>query len=335
LLYKSRQSQNEHAKVIPMQTADDLFRAFKVVGWCTTSFHAALVTMAGTVLEQIETPEGIHGSKDRVYEPVLMRTRGNWFSAYGPLPVMAIGMISGRTGWVEVPYVLFLAPGTHLAARAVSKTLPNRAKHIFFAGLTDQARKPFSEVTRGEENQILRLALARNATVVLLGTHSSWAYIRDGAIGSFQTSLTGEIFALLSQHSFIANTASAQTDTSDWALFDRGVGEALKEDTSAVAFLLLLFSARAGMLADRLGASKTHGYVSCVVISNKFCEVHPHCWFKSGDFIYIVGNDGLNFGYGKVAWAFDLKVQGSGEGAAIAGTIVSHRILRKEKSDAE
>ena len=318
-----------------MQTADDLVRAFRVVGWCTTSFHAALVTMAGTVLQQIETPEGIHGSKDRVYDPVLIRKRGNWCSAYGPLPVVAIGMISGRTGWVEVPYVFFLAQGTHLAARAVSKTLPNRAKHIFLAGLTDPARKPFSEVARGEENEILGLALARNATVVLLGTHWSWAYIRDGAIGSFQTSLNGEIFALLSQHSFVVNTASAQTDTSGWAVFDRGVGEALKEDTSAVAFLLLLFSARTEMLADRLGASKIHGYVSCVVIGNRFCEVHPHCWFKSGDFIYIVGNDGLNFGYGKVAWAFDLKVQGSGEGAAIAGTIVSHRILRKEKSDAE
>lgn len=291
--------------------------------------------MAGTALEQKETPEGIHGSKDRVFEPVLMRTHGNWCSAYGPLPVMAIGMISGRTGWVEVSFVLFLARGTHLSARAVSKTLPNRAKHIFFAGLTDQTCKPFCEVTRGEENQILGLALARNATVVLLGTHSSWAYIRDGAIGSFRTSLTDEIFALLSQHSLIANTAPAQTDLSDWAVCDRGVDDAVKEDTSAIAFLLLLFSARTGMLADRLGASQIHGYVSCVVIGNKFCEVHPHCWFKSGNFIYIVGNDGLNFGYGKVAWAFDLTVQRSGEGAAIAGAIVSHRILRKEKSDAE
>jgi 2-dehydro-3-deoxygalactonokinase len=305
------------------------------VDWGTTSFRAALVSLAGTVLAQIETPEGIQLIPDRAYEPVLMRALEGWFAAHGPLPVVALGMITSRTGWVEVPYVCCPARAADLAAGTFRQTLPNGAKLIFLAGLTDPARKPFADVMRGEETQILGFGVARDATLVLPGTHSKWARLRSGAIESFQTFVTGEIFALLSQHSFIAKAGAGQNDPPDWAAFDRGVAEAASEGAYADAFLSLLFSARTGMLAGALGASQILDYVSGLVIGHEFREARGQGWFKTGDAIGIVGNDELNLRYGKVAQAFGLRVLDGGEGAAIAGAMVLCRLLGEERPDAD
>jgi 2-keto-3-deoxy-galactonokinase len=76
-----------------------------IVDWGTTSFRADLVTGAGEVLGHVETPQGISELGGRGFEAVLMAALGPWRSTHGPLPVVALGMITSRNGWVEVPYV--------------------------------------------------------------------------------------------------------------------------------------------------------------------------------------------------------------------------------------
>src|SRR5581483_7715741 len=44
--------------------------------------------------------------------------------------------------------------------------------------------------------------------VILPGTHSKWASVTGGAIADFQTYLTGELFELLSKHSFLRHSVA-------------------------------------------------------------------------------------------------------------------------------
>ena len=61
---------------------------------------------------------------------------------------------------------------------------------------------------RGEETQILGLLdeLAGDGphALCLPGTHSKWATVEHGRITTFHTAMTGELYAVLTQHSLLA-----------------------------------------------------------------------------------------------------------------------------------
>src|SRR5690554_6645508 len=126
-----------------------------VVDWGTTSFRATLVTDAGDVLDQIKTQQGVSTLKMGDHENILMETLQPWFQAHGALPVVALGMVTSRNGWIEVDYVPCPAGPAELSAGTVNRVLPNGSKLMFLPGLTDPARKPFPDVMRGEETQVV------------------------------------------------------------------------------------------------------------------------------------------------------------------------------------
>ncbi|HSF65629.1 MAG TPA: 2-dehydro-3-deoxygalactonokinase [Paracoccaceae bacterium] len=287
-----------------------------IVDWGTTSFRADLVTATGKVLGHVETAQGISALGGQGFEAVLMGALAPWLAAHGALPVVALGMVTSRNGWVEVPYVPCPAGIADLARGTVRRALPNGSALILLAGLTDPARTPFPDVMRGEETQIAGNGLDRDATVVLPGTHSKWAQVRGGRIAGFQTFVTGEVFALLTTHSFIARSAVAPP-APDMAAFRGGLVEAER----APAMLSILFSARTGMLAGALRAAEVGDYVSGLVIGQEFRQARDGGWFAPGDTVDIVGNDGLNARYAIAAQVFGLGVRNGGEQAAIRGAL--------------
>lgn len=287
-----------------------------IVDWGTTTFRAALVTAAGDLIEHLETPQGISTFAGQEFEEVLMAVLGKWFAAHGSLTVVALGMITSRNGWVEVPYVSCPAGIADLAAGTVRRTLSNGSDLIFLAGLTDPAALPFPDVMRGEETLILGNGIDRDATLVLPGTHSKWARVNNGQITHFQTFVTGEVFALLTNHSFIARSA-VTPDTLDMEAFRRGLAEAVQ----APAMLSVLFSARTGQLAGALRPTEIGDYVSGLLIGQEFRQARECGWWAPGDTIDIVGNDGLNARYGIAAKNFDLTARGGDELAAIRGAL--------------
>lgn len=287
-----------------------------VVDWGTTSLRADLVDADGTVLDHRETAEGISTLGGTGFEAVLMTALAPWFAEHGPVPVIALGMITSRNGWVEVPYVPCPASIADLAAGTLLRVLPNGAPLTFLAGLTDPSCRPFPDVMRGEETQVAGFGLDTDGVVVLPGTHSKWARVAGGRITGFQTFVTGEIFALLARHSFIARGAVDPAEP-DLAAFRRG----LAESERAPAMLSLLFSARTGVLAGRLAPAEIGDYVSGLVIGQEFRQARESDWFRAGDAVGIVGNDGLNARYAIAANIFGLTVRDGGETAAIAGAL--------------
>ncbi|WJH37624.1 2-dehydro-3-deoxygalactonokinase (plasmid) [Aliirhizobium terrae] len=292
-----------------------------ILDWGTSSLRAALVSGAGETLDTRDTMNGgIQFVQNGVFEAALSDTVGEWFSAYGPLPVFASGMITSRNGWVEVPYVDAPAGVVELAAGTRQFTLVNGATVTFLPGMRDPAAKPFPDVMRGEETQIVGCGLDRDRTVVLPGTHSKWARVKDGRICGFQTFATGEIFALLTKHSFIARAVETAPGTEPiWPAFDRGGEFAASDASAADALLSAIFSARTGVLAGILKPEDIGDYVSGLIIGSEFRQARAAGWLVPGEAIAIVGNNILNSRYSRIAPLFNVAVEPSPVDAAKRG----------------
>ncbi|WP_319518508.1 2-dehydro-3-deoxygalactonokinase [uncultured Martelella sp.] len=291
-----------------------------VIDWGTTSFRAMLVDEAGAVIEEIENERGIKVLAKGAYEQELRDQIGGWLHTHGPMTIYAMGMITSRNGWVEVPYVACPVSVADLAGKIMRRSLPDGSEVIFLPGITDLARTPYPDVMRGEETQIVGFGLEQNMTLVLPGTHSKWARVAEGSIQGFQTFVTGELFALLAQHSFIAASGDLSGEP-DMAAFERGVRTALAGTPQHDALPTLLFSARAGMLAGQLQPGQMRDYVSGLLIGHEFAGAFSCGWCRPGDMVGIVGNDGLNDRYARAAKIAGLLVDDGGEHAGLVGAV--------------
>ncbi|MGC4392679.1 2-dehydro-3-deoxygalactonokinase [Agrobacterium sp. M50-1] len=294
-----------------------------VVDWGTTSLRAVLADNHGQPIASLETADGITTVAKGGHEAVLMAALTPWFSAHGTLPVAALGMITSRNGWVEVDYVACPAGPEQLASGTVRRKLPNGSDLVFLPGLKEPRRTPFPDVMRGEETQIVGHGLNDEIIVIIPGTHSKWARVKAGKIDGFQTFVTGEIFNLLINHSFIAK-GSTQPPVDDDDAYVWGLNEAKQ----SIAMSSLLFAARTGVLAGKLSADQLRSFVRGLVIGQEFRQARDAGWFVENGEATIVGNDGLNDLYAEAAKIFDLQISMGADDDLTRGALqVLHRAL--------
>jgi 2-dehydro-3-deoxygalactonokinase len=138
-----------------------------------------------------------------------------WKAAYGALPVLLCGMVGSRNGWVEAPYAPCPADAATLRSLCVRFSSEN-AQIGIVPGVVAQDASEAPDVMRGEETQVMgALALTPDLShgrrlLALPGTHTKWVILQDGKIVRFQTALTGEVFALLRDHSTLIKVAGAE-----------------------------------------------------------------------------------------------------------------------------
>ncbi|HEX2941290.1 MAG TPA: 2-dehydro-3-deoxygalactonokinase, partial [Rhodopila sp.] len=241
--------------------------------WGTSSLRAYLIGGSGRILDRRTEPWGIMQVPAGEFAARFDTITSSWRARWPRLPALAAGMIGSAQGWVEAPYCPCPAGPAELATRLV--TVPNASLCIVpgvvqgGAGAVDA--RP--DVMRGEETQIagalaLRPMLHRESRLVMPGTHCKWVDIKDGRIARFTTYMTGEVFAVLRQHSILGRLAGADTPpaTPDSPAFLRGV-DAARDARNGVA--PLLFSARALVLAGRMPASDSLDYLSGLLIGDE------------------------------------------------------------------
>ncbi|WP_316165642.1 MULTISPECIES: 2-dehydro-3-deoxygalactonokinase [unclassified Bradyrhizobium] len=176
--------------------------AFVAVDWGTSSFRGWLISAAGDVLAESRGPEGMLHCAATGFAPVLRDHRAK-LGAPDDLPVLICGMAGAKQGWVEAPYVRTptrldsLHEGAvHVEAGGDIRILPGLA----------QARADQPDVMRGEETQLLGVTEPDFTGLVCIpGTHSKWIAIEAGRVSEFTTYMTGELFAVISQHSILAH----------------------------------------------------------------------------------------------------------------------------------
>jgi 2-dehydro-3-deoxygalactonokinase len=239
------------------------------IDWGTTSFRAHRIAADGAILEARTAPAGILKVQDGDFEAVFERELGPWLAPSPELPVVASGMITSRQGWLEVPYCPCPAGSAELASGLVRHiTRAGRAVH-FVPGVSLIGPDGVPDVIRGEETQIigeLGEERARRA-LVLPGTHSKWVLAEDGRIVWFATFMTGEVFAVLKEHSILGRLMAGEAP--DEAAFARGLAYARQ---GRGGLLRRLFSARTLGLFDRLKANGIAAYLSGLLIGSEIAE---------------------------------------------------------------
>jgi 2-dehydro-3-deoxygalactonokinase len=272
------------------------------IDWGTTSFRAYRIDGGGAVIETREAAAGILAVRDGDFEGVLTREIGAWLEAEPDLPVLASGMITSRQGWLEVPYCRCPA-GSAEIARALMPH-PARPGLHFVPGLALIGADGVPDVIRGEETQIVGEVGDRPGRhlLVLPGTHSKWALAEDGVITWFATFMTGEVFAVLKEHSILGRLMRGEAD--DHAAFERGLAYA---QTGKGGLLKRLFSARTLGLFDLLPESGLASYLSGLLIGSEIEEALD-CLEVAEAEIRVVGASRLAWRYRGALAARDLRV---------------------------
>ncbi len=214
-----------------------------VVDWGSSNFRAYRFAPDGGISERHHAEAGILTVRDGAFEDTLEREIGSWIDH--DTEVLLSGMITSRNGWVETPYLEPPATLAGLAAKAIERSARNGARLLFLPGVCN--RDPQPDVMRGEEIQVFgSIAPDESALIVLPGTHSKWVSVNRGAIARFSTFLTGELFALLKQHSIIGRLIpQGQTGEQNTA-FRGGVASGFSGRPAGL--LNDVFTARAGAL---------------------------------------------------------------------------------------
>lgn len=232
------------------------------VDWGTTSLRGARLDEAGRVLEEKSAPLGILNVPNGDFAGVFASLFSDWMRPTGSVCLIS-GMAGSRQGWVEAPYVACPA-GPEELKRHLHWIEPGRIALV--PGLSVE-RGEVPDVMRGEEVQIfgaMRLAGMTDGLFVLPGTHSKWATLSGGRVTGFRTSMTGEFYGLLSQHSILSRTLDADAPL-DEATFMRGVTRASEGN----GLLHDAFGVRALALFDRLSPVQSASYLSGLLIGEE------------------------------------------------------------------
>jgi 2-dehydro-3-deoxygalactonokinase len=237
-----------------------------VLDWGTSSLRAFLLDGSGKVLASRTEPWGIMHTPNGDFAAAFITVTANWRLQSPELKAIAAGMIGSAQGWVNVPYCAAPAGVDELAAALT--TVPGAAMYIV-PGVAVFGEQP--NVMRGEESQIVGALerhpeLAWHSLIVLPGTHSKWVNVCDGRVSTFTTYMTGELFAVLRDHSILGRLASDVDASVEKRAFDRGV-LAAKESVQGMA--PLLFTARSLVLTDRLAAGASLEYLSGLLIGEE------------------------------------------------------------------
>ncbi|WP_045757931.1 2-dehydro-3-deoxygalactonokinase [Xanthomonas albilineans] len=239
-----------------------------VVDWGTSSLRGYRLDADGGILEQRRSDQGIAVCQGH-FAATLAALIDSW-----PGDVVLCGMIGSRNGWIELPYAPCPAD-TAVLAKAMRSlrdpALPGRT--LWFVPGVASTNAPVPDVMRGEETQLIGLldTLAQerqdNAhhTVCLPGTHSKWVDLEHGRIAALATMMTGELYALLRQHSLLARLME-----SDDASFDApGFAAGVQRSGDPGGLLHHLFGVRSLGLFERLSAAAAPSYLSGLLIGHE------------------------------------------------------------------
>jgi 2-dehydro-3-deoxygalactonokinase len=270
--------------------------------WGTSSLRAFLFDGTGQLVETRARPWGIRHLPEGGYDAALAEIATGWPA----LPRLACGMVGSRNGWREVPYIDLPAGASQLGKALGSVRAADGLDVHLVPGLRDP-RGP--DVMRGEETQligalVLRPELAATSTFILPGTHSKWAVVRDGVVTGFRTLMTGELFAVLRQHSILGATGVDAVDDAD--AFARGVVAA--RDSGTAGALSRLFSTRALMLDGALAPASVPDYLSGLLIGEEFRATLADGLARRDAPLQLIGEAALCERYRRAAALFDIEL---------------------------
>jgi len=228
------------------------------IDWGTSAARAYALGDHGNVVSVRSAPLGVQRVAGGGFADALSILCGGELA--DDVPLIASGMIGSRQGWVEAPYCR--CPAGFEAIAASLKGVPGTRLFIV-PGLICQDIDEVPDVIRGEETQVfgaLSERIIARQVIVLPGTHSKWVIAGPEGVETFATFMTGELYAVLREHSILGRLALAGVDG---AALDRGVRHSLRHDA---ALTHDLFSARTLALTEALAPTGVDDYLSGLLL---------------------------------------------------------------------
>lgn len=234
------------------------------------------------VLAEAHSDDGMARLAASAFEPALMALIGDWLAGDRVTPAFACGMVGSRQGWHEAPYRTVPCPPLGASLAAVPTRDP-RLRLWIAPGLCQPAP---ADVMRGEETQIagfLALNPGWDGVICLPGTHSKWVHVSAGEVVSFQTFMTGEIFALLSSASVLRHCVEGWDGPAFLAGFDAGFDRPDR-------LLARLFSIRADAILHDLAPAEARARLSGYLIGAELAAAKA---FWLGQRVALIGAPSL------------------------------------------
>jgi 2-dehydro-3-deoxygalactonokinase len=249
------------------------------IDWGTSNFRAFRLNDLGEIVERRLFPSGVLRVEEGRFAETLFAQVGDWITA-GESRILLCGMVGSRQGWAEAKY-LSCPVGIDDLASAVIRLPFDGAEVLLIPGVVGEDPDGVPEVMRGEETEAMgMLDSCRGEGIVCLpGTHSKWIHLKDRAIVSFVTCMTGEVFAALRKCTILARIMTSD-QTVDRTAFLRGVARSADDG----GLLHHLFSVRTLALMDQLKEEASASYLSGLLIGH---EVRAA--MKPGTHIHLVG----------------------------------------------
>ncbi|RYY45740.1 MAG: 2-dehydro-3-deoxygalactonokinase [Sphingomonadales bacterium] len=218
------------------------------VDWGTTNRRAFSIGNDGRLIERLADDRGVLAVGRDGFEGAAAEISAR----FGSAPMLLAGMVGSNRGWSEAPYIDCPAGAPALAA-AIHWIEPGR---IGIVPGVCQRGAAGADVMRGEEVQAIGAVVAGlvapDGMLCHPGTHAKWIRMQGGSIAGFTTSMTGEMFSLLSRHGILADQLQGEVKAS--ASFAAGVADAL----GGKPLLSALFGIRARWLLGEANADASY-----------------------------------------------------------------------------
>jgi 2-dehydro-3-deoxygalactonokinase len=228
---------------------------FIAVDWGTTNRRAYRLDGSGASKDEFEDAQGVLAVSSGGFPDAVAEIRNR----LGDLPLVLAGMIGSNRGWKETPYV------------PCPVGIDDLVKALVWAGDREAIVPGVSyigddraDVMRGEEVQLLGGVAAglvdTDSLVCHPGTHNKWVQLRAGQLQSFRTVMTGELFALLKEHSILSDLLQGEVADND--VFRSAAARAVFHETLPAE----LFAVRARVLLGKAKKDDAASYTSGLLI---------------------------------------------------------------------
>ena len=254
------------------------------------------------------------------FTAVFRDLTADWRGA-GTLPVVVCGMAGAREGWREAAYARAGAPLAELADAAVA--VPAAGADLDVRILPGLRQDDPPDVMRGEETKLAGLAAAGHGdgVVLLAGTHDKWVDLAGGRVRRFFTSMTGDAFAALAEHSVLKHTLTG--DGFDDAAFADAVAAAR---AAPAALVRRAFGLRATALLQGLDPAVARARLSGWLVGAEIADALAV--LDAPRAVTLVGSEAQIARYRVALGAFDAAVDAvDADAVTLAGLRAAHARL--------
>ena len=199
-----------------------------------------------------------------------------WRKQFSIQQALLCGVVGSNIGWQTIDYMpcpISLLDDPLLPQKVLVKVPQNDDRPIniqLVPGLSCLREDHIPDSMRGEETQLIGALLTDPALsqgeqlVCLPGTHSKWVWLNQGSVGEFITGLSGELFAVLEQHSVLLS----QLDVPDYNHCPDHFALGIERIESGSNLIQLLFETRSRQLSGQLSASAARAFLSGLIIGS-------------------------------------------------------------------